>query len=163
MDMKRFSAFKYQHKGSYEVSPARIRVAKATAVLALIAAIAFFPAGLAAFLVPLIVYYSAPKMLYLGPRYLICGDVIVYFGNVVRMELNEADGILKLVTAGKQTFVLDRANFPTNARKSHKIEANKAEKFDKASSRLIDRILRATPEVEQHGIPANATQTEIPL
>ncbi len=152
MDMKRFSAFKYQHTGPAEVSLARLRATKVTAVLALIAAIAFFPAGLGAFLVPLLVYYSAPKMLYLGPRYLICGEIIIYFGNVVQMELNDAGGTLKLVTGSKNTFVLDRDNFPTNARKTAKVAANKSAKFTKASSRLIDKILKASPDVEIRGI-----------
>lgn len=156
MDMKRFSAFKYRHKGPAEVSPARWRFTKISAALALVAAIALFPAGILAFLVPLIAYFSAPRMLYVGPRYLICGDVIIYFGNVVRMELNNSDGTLKLTTAGKTSFTLERENFPTNARKSQKIAANKAAKFAKASERLIERVRRAAPATELHGIPEHA-------
>ena len=153
MDMKRFSAFKYLHKGPFEVSPIRLRITKVTAVLALIAAIVYFPVGLAAFFLPWIVYYSAPKMLFIGPRYLICGDVILYFSNVVKMELDAANGTLEMATAGKNTFVLDRNNFPTNARKKAKVAANRAAKFSKASGRLIDKVLKASPDVELHGIP----------
>jgi hypothetical protein len=156
MDMTRFSAFKYHHAGPAEISPTRWRVTQISAALALIIALAFFPTGALALLVPLIVYFSAPRMLYLGPRYLICGDVIIYYGNVVRMELKETEGTLKLVTASRQTFVIERANFPTQARKSHKITANKAAKFTKATRRIIDRIQRAAPQVELSGTLASS-------
>ncbi len=154
MDMKRFSAFKYHHNRPAVVSPARWRFTWVSAALALLVAGFFFPAGALAFLIPLIAYFSAPRILYVGPRYLLCGDIIIYFGNVVRLDLKEADGTLTLVTCSKKTFILERENFPTNARKSHKIAANKAAKFTKASARLIERVRRAAPEAELHGIPA---------
>lgn len=158
MDMTKFSAFKYQHTGRGEISTARRRATMITLVLAVIATIAFFPGGALAFVVPLLVRLTAPKMLYIGPRYLICGNVIVYFNNVVRMVLERDAGTLSLVTASERSFVLERERFPTGARKAEKIKINKGAKFDKASGKLVERIVRASPEVELTGIARPAPE-----
>ena len=156
MDLKKFSAYKYQHAGRSGISKRRWRVVVVTLVVALLATIAFFPGGAILFLVPLIAYFSAPKMLYIGPRYLICGDTIMYFSNVVKVTLEENSGTLQLTSSNGKTFVVERDKFPTNARKTNKIAANKATKFRKSSARLIEKILRATPDVELSGVPRSA-------
>ena len=45
--------------------------------------------------------------------------------------------------------------FPTNARKSHKIAANKAAKFSKVSQKLIERVRHASPSVELSGVASD--------
>jgi hypothetical protein len=152
MDLKKFSAFKYRHKSKAVVSPARWRFIKVAAVIALIMLFIFIPIALFAGVVALLAYLSAPRMLYVGPRYLICGETILYFNNVIRLELEPEDGTLKLVTANRESFLLEREAFPTNARKAGKIAANKAAKFSKASTRLIAKVMQAVPEVELVGI-----------
>lgn len=158
MDLQKFSVFKYQHKGRGGISAQRWRAIKLTLGIALLAAAIFFPVGAVAFLLPLVAYATAPKMLYIGPRYLICGDAIVYFNNVSAMARDESAGTLRLVSANERGFVLERDKFPTNARKEHKIAANKAGKFAKASAKLIDKVLKASPQVELSGITRAASQ-----
>jgi hypothetical protein len=152
MDMTKFSAFKYQHDGSGGITAQRWKMAKITLVLALVVGVVFFPVGLLALLVPLAIFLTTPKMLYLGPRYLICGSTIVYFGNVTAMVLDSSSGTLRLESANARSFSLQREKFPTNARKAAKIQNNKQTKFEKISAKLIDRVRKASPEVVLTGI-----------
>jgi hypothetical protein len=156
MDIKKFSAFKYTHKGQSDMSAQRWRLVKITLVMALVASVAFFPAGAFSFLAPILIYFSAPKMLYIGPRYLICGDTIIYFFNVKAMILEDSSGILRLVPTNGRDFLIERDNFPTNARKTAKIATNKAKKFDKVSSKLIEKVLKVSPDVVLNGIDRGA-------
>jgi len=155
MDLSKFSAFKYEHAGRRVITPRRRWVLRVALVLALAISLVGFPIGLIAWLVPLLVFATAPKMLYIGPRYLICGNDIVYFNNVTAMTLEPAAGSLTLVCASNSSFTLRRDKFPTNARKDFKIAANKKAKFEKASRRLIEKVLRASPEVDLNGISRN--------
>ncbi|MRR49757.1 MAG: hypothetical protein EG825_02405 [Rhodocyclaceae bacterium] len=152
MDLSKFSAFKYEHAGRRVITPRRRWVLGVALVLALAVSVIGFPFGLIALLIPLLVFSTAPKMLYIGPRYLICGNDIVYFHNVTGMTLEPAAGSLMLVCAGQGVFTLRRDRFPTNARKDFKIAANKKAKFEKASRRLIEKVLRMSPKVELNGI-----------
>ena len=54
-------------------------------------------------------------------------------------------GTLELFGADGQVLRLERDKFPTNARKADKITKNKATKFEKVSSRIIERVLHAAP------------------
>ncbi|MDP1610517.1 MAG: hypothetical protein Q8M11_05635 [Sulfuritalea sp.] len=152
MDLKKFSAFKYAHQGSAGISLRRLRAVQATLGIAVLLGFFSFPAGWFALLVPLLIYVTAPKMLYVGPRYLICGDRIVYFSNVDALALDESAGQLRLDSVGARPFVLEREKFPTNARKAHKIVANRARKFDKVSARLIEKVLKASPQAVLNGM-----------
>ena len=152
MDTKKFSAFKYAHPGGTSISTRRLRVVQAVVAIAVVAGIAFFPAGFLALLIPLAIYLSTPKMLYVGPRYLICGQRIVYFGNVSAITLDESGGRLRLESVSGSPFLLERDKFPSNARKSDKIAANKAKKFEKVSARVIEMIVKISPEVARDGI-----------
>jgi hypothetical protein len=84
--------------------------------VAAIASVLAFPFGAALWLVPLILWFSGPRQLQLGPRYLLCGNAIVYYGNVTRLTLSRAQGSLRLQSANGQVFVLERDKFPTGAR-----------------------------------------------
>lgn len=152
MDLSKFSAFKYEHAGRRVITLRRRWALGISLALALAISLFGFPVGLIAWVAPLLVFATAPKMLYIGPRYLICGNDIVYFNNVTAMTLEPAAGSLTLACTGQGVFTLRRDKFPTNARKDFKIAANKKAKFEKASRRLIEKVLRVSPEVDLNGI-----------
>ena len=85
-----FALFKYLHGGPPLVSPARRRFTYASAAAALLATVLAFPAGALLWLVPLLARFTAGRYLQLGPRYLLCGSTIVYYGNVRRMALSRS-------------------------------------------------------------------------
>ena len=106
-------------------------------------------------IVVLVSFFAWPKRrIRLGARWLLCGDRIVYYGNVSRMELKP--GRTLALYSGKKQFVLERDRFPTNAKKSHKIAANKDKKFAKVSGMIIRHVLNASPKVELKGIDRGA-------
>lgn len=140
-----FALFRYPHGGRPLVSPARRRFTWASAAVALLATVLAFPVGAALWLVPLLARATAGRYLQLGPRYLLCGDTIVYYGNVRRMALSRTRGTLELFGAEGPVLRLERDKFPTNARKSDKITKNKAAKFDKVSARIVEHVLKAAP------------------
>ena len=90
------------------------------------------------------------KQLFLGTRYLVCGNTVAYYKNIERMSLRP--GHLVLFWGNKQSFKLEETRFPTNARKPHKIKANKEAKFKKVSDKIIERVLAESPRVELNGI-----------
>ena len=94
------------------------------------------------------------KQIYLGRRYVVCGRTIVYYRNVRKMALRP--GVLTLQWGDKQSFTLEETRFPTNARKDHKIKANKAAKFRKVSGKIIEHVLAEAPAVELAGIQRTA-------
>ena len=47
--------------------------------------------------------------------------------------------------------MLERDKFPTGARKADKIKKNKAAKFDKVSSKIIEKVKKAAPRVDMIG------------
>lgn len=142
-----FATFKYQHSDSVVRSKQRMLFAGASLVVALLATVIVFPFGAVLLLVPLIAWFSAPRQLLVGPRYLLCGNAIVYFGNVKRMTLAPAQGKLRLECTTGKAFVLERDKFPTAARKSDKIAKNKAKKFDKVSGKIMDKVRAASSNV----------------
>ena len=147
--------FKYQHADRV-VSPG-VAWAAFLAFLAL-AALGIFllgPPGIALIVVGVLVFgFAWPKRrLCVGMRYLICGNTVVYYGNVRKMVLTHGKGNELALHWGKNSvFTLERERFPTNARKAEKIQKNKAAKFDKVSNGIIRRVLLAAPTVELVGI-----------
>lgn len=140
-----FALFKYPHGGRPLTSPARRRFTYASATMALLATVLAFPAGALLWVLPLLARLTAGRYLQLGPRYLLCGDSIVYYGNVQRLVLSRSSGTLELFGADGPVLRLERDKFPTNARKADKITRNKATKFEKVSARIIERVLQAAP------------------
>ncbi|MES2952536.1 MAG: hypothetical protein V4858_28745 [Pseudomonadota bacterium] len=143
-----FAVFKYQHADGAVRSKLRMGVTGACLVAAVLAL------GLLAFVVcavlvvaALVVWFSAPRELLLGPRYLLCGNTIVYFGNVKRMTLSPSHGKLRLECNNGKAFVLERDKFPTGARKAEKITKSKARKFDKVSSNIMEKVRAASANV----------------
>lgn len=139
------AVFKYKHDGRVGLSRKRKLFVIAALVPALIASVAFFPGGLLVFLLPVIAFFGRARTLAVGPRYLVCGDDIVYYANVTHLTLAAAQGRMDLVTTGGKVFSLERDKFPTNARKTAKIAANKAAKFSKVTAKIIDKVRRAAP------------------
>lgn len=92
-----------------------------------------------------------PRQLALGPRYLVCGEVIVYYGNVDKIVVDRDGGRLTLISASDRRFTIERERFPTGARKTHKIAANKAAKFAKVAAKLVEKVRHASPAVEVSG------------
>lgn len=146
-----FAVFKYKHGSRTRVSPARRKWIVGTAIAAALASIVLFPVGAAFFLLPLAIWLTVPRQLALGPRYLVCGEVIVYYGNVDQVVIDRQAGKLTLVSAGNRRFAIERERFPTNARKTAKIAANKEAKFAKVAEKLIAKIRHASPAVEVSG------------
>ncbi len=140
-----FALFKYPHGGPPLVSPARRRFTYASAAAALLATVLAFPAGALLWLVPLLARFTAGRYLQLGPRYLLCGSTIVYYGNVRRMAMSRSRGTLELFGAEGSVLRLERDKFPTNARKPDKITRNKATKFEKVSARIVEHVRKAAP------------------
>lgn len=99
-----------------------------------------------------VLFITWPKRrLVLGPRYLLCGNKVVYYANVRKMVLRPGQVLILHTDAGTK-FDLDWERFPTGARKEAKIKANKARKFEKVSQGIIRRVLGAAPGVECEGI-----------
>lgn len=146
-----FAVFKYKHGSRTAMSPRRCNWVIGALALAAVGTIVFFPGGLALYLVPLLIWLTVPRQLALGPRYLVCGEVIVYYGNVDRIIVDHQAGRLTLVSAGDRRFSIERERFPTGARKTHKIAANKEAKFSKVAGKLIEKIRQASPAVEVSG------------
>lgn len=146
-----FAVFKYKHDGKAGLSEKRRRVCQFAVLGGVVLLYPLFPLGIALLVFSLLAWLTAPKLLSLGPRYLICGERIVYYGNIDRVELDADAGRLTLQANGGRAFVVERERFPTNARKSHKVAANKAAKFDKVAAKLIEKVRHASPAVEVAG------------
>ena len=147
-----FATFKYQHADRAELSPPRRRLIYVSLGLATMASLLAFPFGALLFVVPLVAWLSAPRQLQLGPRYLLCGKAIVYYANVKKLSLSKTKGSIRLQSANGQVFVLERDKFPTGARKTDKIAKNKAAKFDKVSSKIVEKVRKASGDVELNGV-----------
>jgi hypothetical protein len=90
---------------------------------------------------------SSAKGLFIGPRFLIAGDAIIYYANVSKATLDRQRQILTLVSEQGKRLVIEGERFPTNARKAEKIKINKTAKFEKVSEKVLQRLKGVTPEV----------------
>jgi len=154
MTAPEFDLYKYPHGGRPLIGPVRRGFIYAGLAAGLLAGILVFPFGFVLLLVPLVARFSADCSLQIGPRYLLCGDTIVYYGNVRRLIRSRSMGTLALHCASGTVLLLERDKFPTSARKADKITKNKAAKFEKASSRIIERVARAAPGIALEDVGA---------
>lgn len=152
MDSNKFATWAYNHDGPGERLPWQWWIAGIGLGIALIAAPFALPVTIFFGAVALILFFRSDKKLYVGPRYLICGEKILYYANVQRITLDERKGELHLWSQAGRALCIERSRCPTNARKSDKIARNQALKFGKLSGRIIERVLRAVPAVETSGI-----------
>lgn len=150
-----FALFKYQHADAATRSPARRWFTGISLGLALLLIVSRFiapPFSLLMLLVPLLAWATASRQLLLGPRYLLCGQTIVYYANVQRVTLTRGSGTLRVQSSNGQNFVLERDKFPTKARKADKIQKNKAAKFDKVADKIIEKVRKAAPGANLIGV-----------
>lgn len=147
-----FVVFKYQHADPLVTGGAVW--ATWWALLALLAVSVYFlgPVGIVpVVIVAIVVGMRWPKRcISLGARFLVCGHTLAYYKNIRKVVLRP--GHLTLHWGNKGLFKLEQVRFPTNARKTHKIEKNKADKFQKVSRKIIQRVLAESPSVELVGI-----------
>lgn len=148
MDDSAFATFKYRHADSGMISRQRKIIAVILLLLGLPGLLAFVPFGLICLFGALVAFVVRDKKLLLGPRYLLCGNQLLYYANVCRVSLSSDAGSLLIETVNGRRFTLERDKFPTNARKAPKIAANKAAKFAKVSGKIIDKVRAAAPAAE---------------
>ena len=144
LEQPKLASFKYKHGSRISLTGKRKMAVVVSLLVALVVGKLLFPFGLLALIVPAIIYLAGGRTLVLGPRYLICGDQIIYYANVTELKLSEAEGTLSLQTGKAVPFVIERERFPTNARKKDKIAANKAAKFNKVTARITEKVRRAS-------------------
>jgi len=142
------AVFKYQHADRVGSSPATL--AFCVAFVGLLALALYWQNPFGFFLVFIAIVLGIarwPKRrISLGPRYMLCGNTLIYYGNVQRMVL--VPGRELLLQWGENSFKLERDRFPTNARKTPKIEKNKTAKFEKVSGKIIERVTQAAPHAK---------------
>ncbi len=140
LEPPKLATFKYQHDGPEHLSKKR----KFSIIICLLASLLImavnFVFGILTLVLPVIIYLTRSRLLKLGPRYLLCGDRIIYYANVKEANLSEAEGTLTLITRRGEPFKIEREKFPTSARKPHKIAINKTAKFNKVSARIIEKV-----------------------
>lgn len=159
MDNSQFSTFKYQHSDA--VHRGTLRKVVAIVFLALSGwsffyasnhiSDGFIPVAIITLFISLVIYSAVPRNMMLGPRYLLCGQTIIYYANVVRIILHRNGGTMELHTAKGKAFILERDKFPTGARREPKITKNKTDKFNKVSSKIIEKVQQVQPNVEKIG------------
>jgi len=162
MDRPRLATWKYTYGGPLdhrERSARRLIVAAAAvaavALLALLALLAGLPGGALLIAVAVVLLVVAlvraairPTKIGMSSRYLVCGGEIMYFANVVSVDVDLRGGVLRLVSGNGNTFELVRAGFTTDARKPPKIEANLHAKFARVSDRIVARVRQASPDAQ---------------
>ena len=139
-----FSTFKYQHTEAAIRSGKRwifIGICVGVGLFVLIMWSKMIPLWVIPLVAALIAYFSAPKHLLIGTRYLLCGTTIIYYSNVTQCTNNLTT--LTIKTNKGQRWTLERDKFPTGARHEPKITKNKQEKFDKVSAKIIEKIKKA--------------------
>ena len=141
----RFSVYWYQHTDPVNRSRHRMVLVGASLVLAL-AVMAVFSASAGAMLlaIPLLGWVATPRKLLLGPRYLLCGQTIVYFGNVKRITLSPTHGKLRLECTNGSAFILERKRFPSPVRTIERFSRSRSTRFDRLSAKIIARVRAAS-------------------
>ncbi len=89
---------------------------------------------------------SSNKKIFVGNRYVIIGEKIIYYNNLAGVELS-ADGSssYEMITKNNKRYKIEMDKFPTNARKSWKIEKNKKDKFEKITGKISENISKCAP------------------
>ena len=147
MTPPRLDSWKYQYAGP----GAQKRWQKPLALGLLLASMLtyqHFPVPFFLLIAALLAALLTQKRLLLGARYLICGNRIVYFANIQRVDRDDPGGRLTLSSPSGEFFCLERSKFPTNARKPEKIRRNREAKFAKVAERIVLNVRAANPTAE---------------
>jgi hypothetical protein len=146
-----FAMFQYQHSDRV-VRSGKVWLAWG-AIVALLAASILFLGVIGIILTIIVAVFLGKRFprraIYLGPRFMVCGNTIAYYKNVRRMALKP--GELTIFWGEEDSFRLEEKRFPTGARKQHKIKANKAAKFGKVAAKIIERVQIEVPGVKLDG------------
>ena len=153
LELPPLTVFKYKHGDRILLTRKRKIYFVAIAFVSLALVRLLFPFGLLALILPAVVYLGGVRTMSLGPRYLICGDHILYYANVTEINLSEAEGVLRIKTGAKSLFEIDRNRFLTDTRNAQKAAANKAADFNTVVSMIVEKVRRLSPEVTGNAIP----------
>jgi hypothetical protein len=148
------AVFKYDHTESLKMAAPHKKWMWAGLALVAVGFYFFIPLGivmLIAFLFGLNKILPK-KAICLSPRYLLCGSTVLYYRNVDKIVLDDSKGKLTMFWGGKNSLNIERDKFPTGARKTPKIAANKAAKFNKISGKIIEKVKAASITVELIGV-----------
>lgn len=147
-----FAVYKYKH--GQRMTPSRAHLGWALGFFGAGVLTLFFVFPLALVLIAVGAWQvwgrRAENGLMIGPRYLICGNTILYYRNLRRVA-SSARGVLELYGSTGAPLRIEQGRFPTDARKTDKIERNTRAKFDKASALIVERARAQVPEVEVVG------------
>jgi hypothetical protein len=149
MENREFAAYGYQVDGSLGKLTG---IAVGTAFMSWPLSGIFSAWCLLLLVVPLCIFIyvkrsGCNKPLLIGSRYLIVGDRIVYYQNITQARLDEEKQTLTISSDRCKNLIIAADKFPTNARKTDKIKANKTAKFEKVTGRILDRLRVAAPEI----------------
>ncbi|MDR1163954.1 MAG: hypothetical protein LBM17_09005 [Candidatus Accumulibacter sp.] len=141
------AVFDYNHGGRVALTVKRKYMFALALFLALVFARLLFPFGLIALAIPAMVYLRGERTLRIGPRYLICGDRIVYYANVKNLSFSEKDNSICLRTGLKTQLTIEEQRFRVKSRSpKEKVLQEKAQKFAEAVKLMTEGVHRFAPE-----------------
>ncbi|MDP5239375.1 hypothetical protein Q9Q94_07525 [Uliginosibacterium sp. 31-16] len=148
-----FAVYKYKHGQRTSASRGRLLWALGFFAAGVLTFFFLFPLGLMLIAIGAWQLWgrSAENGLMIGPRYLICGNTILYYRNLSRVA-SSAKGVLDLYGSAGAPLRIEQERFPTGARKADKIERNTRAKFDKASALILRRVQAQAPDVQLTGV-----------
>jgi hypothetical protein len=149
MEQKGPATFKYNSEGSTNAGIIGLLIT--SFIITFIAIMQFGPWYAWGMLLPVgiiihLVRMGIRKNLIIAPRYLIVGEVIIYYSTVSKAQVDRHRQVLTLVSERGKRVLIEAERFPTNARKEFKVKANKKAKFDKAVEKILARLQGVTPE-----------------
>lgn len=151
MDRKKFAVIQYDHGEQEGMSRTRRIWFAAALLLAFVLLFVALPLGIILGIAALL-SLRASRHLFLGPRYLICGQRILYYANIERVAVDAIGGRIILQSSAGQDLILEQEKFQTKARKPGKIAANKAARFKKVAQKIATHVRRASPNAQLAGV-----------
>jgi hypothetical protein len=148
------AVFDYNHGGRVNLTRERKYAFALALFFALILARLLFPFGLLALAIPAMVYLRGERTLKIGPRYLICGDRIVYFANIKSLSFSEKEKSICLRTGIKTQLTIEEHRFRGKARTPEE----KAAKFAEAVELVMESVHRFAPEAIRPAEDENACE-----
>lgn len=80
-----------------------------------------------------------------GNRYVIIGEKVIYYNNLAGVQFGSE--YYEMITKTNKRYKIEMERFPTNARKSWKIEKNRKTKFEKITTKISENITKCSPNV----------------
>ena len=85
------------------------------------------------------------EVVIISADYFFMGGRVYLYRNIKRFKKDQSELIIEMKDG--RCCQIKKESFPTSARKDFKIEKNKKEKFDKVSSKIIERVKAINPQV----------------